>query len=173
MTYTLGTASSRRARDRQEGALRFLRRQRDQGAAGSRFTCSTCHERRCPRSQAPVSAQGRFAALLFDGHSTKSERTIVIGKELGRTRRPSRTPWKWTRGASWTATEPAAASHGGGGVPRSSLKQRAEGPTTEAGYGAGMADEQLGAIGRCHLCKRTFGFTPATCPAGGRAGAGV
>ncbi|MFG1947368.1 hypothetical protein [Nonomuraea sp. NPDC048826] len=25
-----------------------------------------------------------------------------------------------------------------------------------------MADEQMSTIGRCHLCKQTFGFTPAT-----------
>ncbi|WP_283139537.1 hypothetical protein [Rhizohabitans arisaemae] len=25
-----------------------------------------------------------------------------------------------------------------------------------------MADEQITTIGRCHMCKRTFGFTPAT-----------
>ncbi|MDH2429767.1 hypothetical protein [Sphaerisporangium sp. TRM90804] len=24
-----------------------------------------------------------------------------------------------------------------------------------------MADEQITTIGRCHVCKRTFGFTPA------------
>ncbi|MGJ6964375.1 hypothetical protein ACSDR0_20925 [Streptosporangium sp. G11] len=25
-----------------------------------------------------------------------------------------------------------------------------------------MADEQITTIGRCHMCKRTFGFTPAS-----------
>ncbi|MGW0485933.1 MULTISPECIES: hypothetical protein [Nonomuraea] len=25
-----------------------------------------------------------------------------------------------------------------------------------------MADEQITTIGRCHMCKRTFGYTPAT-----------
>jgi hypothetical protein len=28
--------------------------------------------------------------------------------------------------------------------------------------GCFMADEQITTIGRCHMCKRTFGFTPAS-----------